>query len=250
MISLGLHSSPPSPRTSPSKKSPASRQRLATLAAGAIVVAVASATVWAISTDGNASQTTVSAGLAGARSPAIVPADSASPQQATAGNATATADEITAPSATPSAGPAATPTATPGENRPSPAKSASGDAGATMPAGTPKTGKSRTPDVAAKPKVHVISAGNCGASFYDEPQMTASGERFNPQAMTAAHKTLPLGSKVRVTNPATGESVTVRINDRGPYVGGRCLDLSKAAFSAIGSTGAGVMQVKYEVLGT
>ena len=78
--------------------------------------------------------------------------------------------------------------------------------------------------------------------------MTASGERFNPDAMTAAHKSLPLDSKVRVTNPGTVKSVTVRINDRGPYVGGRCLDLSEAAFSAIGNIGAGTMRVKYEVL--
>ncbi|TYB54595.1 septal ring lytic transglycosylase RlpA family protein [Nonomuraea sp. PA05] len=99
------------------------------------------------------------------------------------------------------------------------------------------------------PKFRVLSAGSCGASYYGEPQMTASGERFNPSAMTAAHKTLPLGSKVRVTNSDNGESVTVRINDRGPYIGGRCLDLSKAAFAAIGNINSGVMRVKYEVLG-
>ncbi|GAA2215969.1 hypothetical protein GCM10009850_114380 [Nonomuraea monospora] len=99
------------------------------------------------------------------------------------------------------------------------------------------------------PKFRVLSSGSCGASYYGEPQMTASGERFNPAAMTAAHKTLPLGSKVRVTNPNNGESVTVRINDRGPYIGGRCLDLSKAAFAAIGNINSGVMRVKYEVLG-
>ncbi|SEG44066.1 rare lipoprotein A [Nonomuraea solani] len=94
----------------------------------------------------------------------------------------------------------------------------------------------------------MLSTGRCGASYYGDPQMTASGERFNPAAMTAAHKTLPLGSKVRVTNPDNGDSVTVRINDRGPYIGGRCLDLSRAAFAAIGNIGAGVMRVKYEVL--
>ncbi|WP_308164184.1 septal ring lytic transglycosylase RlpA family protein [Nonomuraea sediminis] len=98
------------------------------------------------------------------------------------------------------------------------------------------------------PKYRVLSAGTCGASFYNEGQMTASGERFNPSAMTAAHKTLPLGSKVRVINPSSGKSVIVRINDRGPYVGGRCLDLSEAAFDAIGNTGSGVMTVKYQVL--
>ena len=91
--------------------------------------------------------------------------------------------------------------------------------------------------------------GTCTASFYWEPQATASGERFNPNAMTAAHKTLPLGTRLRVTNPANGKSVVVRINDRGPYVGGRCLDLSKASFAAIGNTGSGVMRVRYEILG-
>ncbi|MET8862425.1 septal ring lytic transglycosylase RlpA family protein [Nonomuraea sp. NPDC004580] len=99
-----------------------------------------------------------------------------------------------------------------------------------------------------KPKLRVLSSGTCGASYYGESQMTAGGERFGPNALTAAHKTLPLGSRVRVTNPRTGESVTVRINDRGPYIGGRCLDLSTAAFAAIGNTGAGVMRVRYEVL--
>ncbi|WP_328589749.1 septal ring lytic transglycosylase RlpA family protein, partial [Nonomuraea aridisoli] len=99
-----------------------------------------------------------------------------------------------------------------------------------------------------KPRSRVIASGSCGASYYGEGQMTASGERFNPSAMTAAHKTLPMGSRVRVTNPANGESVTVRINDRGPFVGGRCLDLSEGAFAAIGNLSAGVMHVKYQVL--
>ncbi|GAA3470134.1 septal ring lytic transglycosylase RlpA family protein [Nonomuraea roseola] len=100
----------------------------------------------------------------------------------------------------------------------------------------------------AKRKARVLSSGRCGASYYDEPQMTASGERFNPSALTAAHKSLPLGSKVRVINPSNGKAVVVRINDRGPYTGGRCLDLSEAAFSTIGDTNAGVMTVKYQVL--
>ncbi|MBB2913135.1 rare lipoprotein A [Streptosporangium becharense] len=105
-----------------------------------------------------------------------------------------------------------------------------------------------TRETSSAPKARVLSTGTCGASFYSDPQATASGERFNPNAMTAAHKSLPMGTKVRVTNSGTGESVTVRINDRGPYVGGRCLDLSRAAFSSIGDTGSGVMRVKYEVL--
>ncbi|TDD42646.1 septal ring lytic transglycosylase RlpA family protein [Nonomuraea terrae] len=99
-----------------------------------------------------------------------------------------------------------------------------------------------------KPRFRVIASGSCGASYYGEGQMTASGERFDPSAMTAAHKTLPMGSRVRVTNPDNGESVTVRINDRGPFVGGRCLDLSEGAFAALGDLSAGVMHVKYQVL--
>lgn len=87
------------------------------------------------------------------------------------------------------------------------------------------------------------SSGTCTASMYDEPQLTATGEQFNPQALTAASTTLPLNSTATVTNPQTGKSVTVRINDRGPYVGGRCIDLSAAAFAAIGNPSAGLMQV-------
>ncbi|MFE9651677.1 septal ring lytic transglycosylase RlpA family protein [Micromonospora sp. NPDC006431] len=99
------------------------------------------------------------------------------------------------------------------------------------------------------PAPKVVDSGSCGASFYDEGQMTANGETFNPNAMTAAHKTLPFDTKVRVTNPANGKSVVVRINDRGPFVAGRCLDLSRAAFAAIASTDLGEVTVRYEVLG-
>jgi len=63
---------------------------------------------------------------------------------------------------------------------------------------------------------------------------TANGERFNTHALTAAHKTLPFDTKVRVTNERTGKSVVVRINDRGPYAHGRVIDLSKAAAEAVG----------------
>lgn len=66
---------------------------------------------------------------------------------------------------------------------------------------------------------------------------TANGERFNTHAMTAAHRTLPFGTKVRVTNNSNGRSVVVRINDRGPYVGGRVIDLSNASARAIGLAG-------------
>jgi rare lipoprotein A len=80
--------------------------------------------------------------------------------------------------------------------------------------------------------------------------ITASGERFDPHALTAASKTLPLGSKVEVTNPKTGKSVTVRINDRGPYVHGRSLDLSKRAAEEIGITDKGVARVKVRRVGS
>ena len=66
---------------------------------------------------------------------------------------------------------------------------------------------------------------------------TASGERFNTGALTAAHRTLPFGTHVRVVNVETGRSIVVRINDRGPFVRGRVIDLSQAAARAIGVTG-------------
>src|SRR5260370_42578155 len=91
------------------------------------------------------------------------------------------------------------------------------------------------------------SSGSVRASFQGEEEaghITANGERFDPHALTAASKTLPLGSKVVVTNPTTGKSVTVRINDRGPYVRGRSLDLSKRAAEEIGITKKGVAPVK------
>lgn len=112
---------------------------------------------------------------------------------------------------------------------------------------------SPSPTRAVKPSptraATVVSTGSCQASFYDEPQATASGETFDPTAMTAAHKSLKFNTRVRVTNRANGKSVVVRINDRGPYVAGRCLDLSRAAFVLIASASAGYAEVTYEVLG-
>ena len=72
---------------------------------------------------------------------------------------------------------------------------------------------------------------------------TASGERFNTNAMTAAHRSLPFGSRVRVTNEQTGRSVVVRINDRGPFTGGRVIDLAQGPAEALGLTRAGVGRV-------
>lgn len=89
------------------------------------------------------------------------------------------------------------------------------------------------------------------ASFYADKfqgRLTANGERFNQKALTAAHKRLPFGTKVRVTNLENGKAVVVRINDRGPFVSGRVIDLSKSAFRHIGNTRQGVIDVKIEVL--
>ena len=85
------------------------------------------------------------------------------------------------------------------------------------------------------------AAGPSGAASWYGPgfhgRLTANGERFNTHALTAAHRTLPFGAQVLVTNKTNGRSVVVRINDRGPFVGGRVIDLSKASARAIGVSG-------------
>lgn len=87
------------------------------------------------------------------------------------------------------------------------------------------------------------------ASYYWQEQMTATGERFDKRALTAAHKTLPFGTRVKVTRLDTGNNVVVRINDRGPYRAGRIIDLSERAAQVIGMTSRGTVPVKLEVLG-
>jgi rare lipoprotein A len=129
------------------------------------------------------------------------------------------------------------------------ASSAAPSASPSRPAAVPTTRKPTTNPTQPSGGGTVASSGTCGVSFYSDGQRTANGEQFDPNAFTAAHKTLPFNTRVRVTNPANGKSVVVRINDRGPYVSGRCLDLSRAAFAAIASVGAGVLPAaKYEVL--
>jgi len=101
-----------------------------------------------------------------------------------------------------------------------------------------------------RPRTSVTGEGQSGiASYYWEPQALASGGRFNPNAMTAAHKTLPFGTRVRVTRVDNGNSVEVVINDRGPYVGGRIIDLSRRAAQELSMTGAGVARVRVAILG-
>lgn len=90
------------------------------------------------------------------------------------------------------------------------------------------------------------------ASWYGNRKLTgrrtASGERFRPDAMTAAHPSLPLGTKLLVHSPATGRSVIVRVNDRGPYGSDRIIDLSKGAAVSLGIMGHGVSQITITVL--
>ena len=86
------------------------------------------------------------------------------------------------------------------------------------------------------------------ASFYKSGKQTASGERFNPNELTAAHRNLPFGTKVLVTNLGNGKSVVVRINDRGPFIKGRVIDLSLAAAKLVGLNKSGVAKIRYSVL--
>jgi rare lipoprotein A len=101
-------------------------------------------------------------------------------------------------------------------------------------------------DTRIKGKAEVGLASYYGTEAHGGP--TASGETFDMYGMTAAHKTLPLGAEVRVTNLENGKSVVVRINDRGPFVEGRIIDLSYAAAKKIGMLKDGVVQVKVEML--
>lgn len=95
----------------------------------------------------------------------------------------------------------------------------------------------------------VTATGHCVASYYDTGTTTANGEPFDTSRMTAANKTLPFGTRVRVIDDATDKSVVVRINDRGPYVAGRCLDLTPTAMRALAGPDVGTVRVTYQVLG-
>jgi len=89
------------------------------------------------------------------------------------------------------------------------------------------------------------------ASYYHDKfngRKTASGEVFNNSKLTAAHRTLPFGTEIKVTNLNNGEEVIVTINDRGPFHSSRALDMSKAAFDEIGGTQKGIIPVEYEIV--
>jgi rare lipoprotein A len=103
----------------------------------------------------------------------------------------------------------------------------------------------------AKPVEEAKLAGpKCGgASWYALHSKTASGERMNPTHLTAAHKKLPFGTRIKVTNQGNGKSVVVRVNDRGPFIRSRVLDLSRGAASQIGMVSSGTGKVCYEIVG-
>jgi len=104
--------------------------------------------------------------------------------------------------------------------------------------------KKHTPFAVAKRP----AASGGTASFYYEGAVTANGEKFDPGELTAAHRTLPFGTRLRVTDVATGNSVTVRINDRGPFIPGRVVDLSQSAAETLGIVERGVTKVKLDVV--
>lgn len=104
-------------------------------------------------------------------------------------------------------------------------------------------------EVNSKIAINFEKSGTMVASWYGPKfhgKQTANTEKFNQSALTAAHKTLPFGTMLRVTNPRNGKQVIVRINDRGPYIKGRDLDLSKAAAIALGMVEKGVIKVEIE----
>lgn len=89
------------------------------------------------------------------------------------------------------------------------------------------------------------------ASFYHskfDGRKTASGETFDNDELTAANRSIPFGTKVKITNLKNGKSVVVKINDRGPFTKGRAFDMSQAAFKAIGSLAAGHLPIEYEIV--
>ena len=106
----------------------------------------------------------------------------------------------------------------------------------------------RSPPGRPPPNRRPSTDGSVGiASFYKHGSKTANGEQFNPGELTAAHRTLPFGTRLRVTNVATAQSVTVRVNDRGPFIPGRVVDLSHSAAEVLGMVDRGITKVKLEV---
>jgi len=122
------------------------------------------------------------------------------------------------------------------------------------PEGTPPVESGQAaPEIEVPPDAKPLLVETGIASWYGAPyhnRRGSNGEIYDMHAMTAAHRTLPLGSIARVTNPANGSSVIVRITDRGPFIAGRIIDLSKAAADKIGLVRKGTAEVRVEVLKT
>ncbi len=108
--------------------------------------------------------------------------------------------------------------------------------------------KKHTPFASDKNATKTQVASHGVASFYTEGTQTANGEKFDTHELTAAHRTLPFGTRLRVTNVASGRSVTVRVNDRGPFVPGRVVDVSYSAAETLGMVGRGIAKVKLDVV--
>lgn len=116
----------------------------------------------------------------------------------------------------------------------------------------PQQPKAHDPKIVASKHKHNVQQGR--ASYYGgaalEGRLTASGERFKQTELTAAHPSLPFGTRVRITNLSNQRQVVVRVNDRGPFVKGRIIDVSTAAAQQMKMTGQGVASVRIEVLGS
>jgi rare lipoprotein A len=108
--------------------------------------------------------------------------------------------------------------------------------------------KKHSPFASEKNAAETQLASHGVASFYTEGTQTANGERFDTHKLTAAHRTLPFGTRLRVTNVTTGRSVTVRVNDRGPFVPGRVVDVSYSAAETLGMVKRGIAKVKLDVV--
>lgn len=107
-------------------------------------------------------------------------------------------------------------------------------------------GCSSTPNSSASGHSDTGQASYYGNEFHG--RKTANGERFDQGKLTAAHRSLPFGTRVKVTNTQNGKTVVVRVNDRGPFVKGRIIDLSSSAFKSIASLNAGVVPVRIQVM--
>lgn len=171
---MGQHSNQPSRQNPLGRIMAPGKRRLTAVAAGAAVIAAASTTAWAAVSNGDEPRLTAAATL-----------PSASPSTPQSGSAPKPASDQASPTPSDSPTPSESPTPSPAKSK---AEAGGEDAEKTSTPKPKSTPSPKEPKPAAKPKVRVLSTGTCGASYYGEPQMTASGERFNPSAMTAAHK--------------------------------------------------------------